>query len=722
MDTEIISSPPTSMSNSSGFLNASYKLATRFLGIPSRVLARMRSLDYILDNHPALQQQQDGLAAGYSSAGPNAGDPRISRLRAGAGAGQAAATVNVPGPWGFLTSGYFVGLFIMAFLLNRIQNIVVPPRSPLIYHNQRTRSSDGTRQRGVMAFLLSFMFPVDLSSTFSRFAFRIPSLYLLGKTLLLWSIVFLEAADVHLSASKWSWIASVGRWTAEKSMEEICWFTFTSVCVTLFVGALTSGLEGFNTTTNQTPFNLFAYSFILYLYTSPAMHVKKPLESGPTRPDKQVVITMILPLLQLMITHCMEIRQKWARLRLIPTSIVGIASLIHFHAVLWIFPSSYPLPNYIPNLVETLLFTITLTTCALNALTQLLLTGAVTKPLFGHTASLMPKWEEDFTVVMFRLGTASLEATSVAGLGNEVSGISATPGRLSRHASDDQPTIELHRSGAMSYSGPGRNAKRGLANEITHIKAGGGAASQPGSWVDSVVDHAWRREVTRFGRTLWRVLKGTWARTWRWWKRVPPVTAGESRTQVVLQRTTPTPHGVNHPDDDYARFLRGEDVSDDEEDNEEFSPRSRSVTPFDAFEDEGESGDEDEDLEGKTGNPTEDGEAVSLYADLALSPSDSGSAHLLLAHMTTTSSPPLTRRRYTRLVSSNLSLRLRDGEAEDDDLDDFILERREDAARRRTLPEEDPTRRNCVICTVEPRQIICWPCRCVWDISVICML
>ena len=39
-------------------------------------------------------------------------------------------------------------------------------------------------------------------------------------------------------------------------MEDICWFTFTSVCVTLFVGALTAGLEGYNNTNNQTPFNL----------------------------------------------------------------------------------------------------------------------------------------------------------------------------------------------------------------------------------------------------------------------------------------------------------------------------------------------------------------------------------------------------------------------------------------------------------------------------------
>lgn len=106
-----------------------------------------------------------------------------------------------------------------------------------------------------MSFLLSFVFPVDLSSTFSRFVFRIPSIYLLSKTLLLWTIIFLQTADSYPTNS-WSWVGRMGEWVAGKSMEDICWFTFTSVCVTLFVSALTSGLEGYNNNNNQTPFNL----------------------------------------------------------------------------------------------------------------------------------------------------------------------------------------------------------------------------------------------------------------------------------------------------------------------------------------------------------------------------------------------------------------------------------------------------------------------------------
>ena len=51
-------------------------------------------------------------------------------------------------------------------------------------------------------------------------------------------------------------------------------------------------------------------------------------------------------------THCLEVKQRWSQMRLIPTTIIGVLSLIHFHLVVWWFPSLYPLPNIVPNFVE----------------------------------------------------------------------------------------------------------------------------------------------------------------------------------------------------------------------------------------------------------------------------------------------------------------------------------------------------------------------------------
>ena len=68
------------------------------------------------------------------------------------------------------------------------------------------------------------------------------------------------------------------------------------------------------------------------------------------------------------------------------------------------------------------MLSIIMVTVALNGLTQLLSEGTISRPLFTH-AALMPRPEEDFNVALFRIGTASMEATSVAGLGNEVGGV-----------------------------------------------------------------------------------------------------------------------------------------------------------------------------------------------------------------------------------------------------------------------------------------------------------
>lgn len=115
------------------------------------------------------------------------------------------------------------------------------------------------RRTDMFSFILANLFPVDFSSFLARFVFRLPSIYLLGKTLLLWSVVLLQTLH-RFPAWQWGWLQAVDRWTSQKSMEEICWFTFVSVCTTLFISALTSGMDD-NGSNNNTPFNLVSTLF-----------------------------------------------------------------------------------------------------------------------------------------------------------------------------------------------------------------------------------------------------------------------------------------------------------------------------------------------------------------------------------------------------------------------------------------------------------------------------
>jgi len=411
--------------------------------------------------------------------------------------------------------------------------------------------------------------------------------------------------------------------------------------------------------------------------------------------------------------HFTGAKQSWSNKRLIPTTICSVMTLTHFHWVLWLSPSSYPLLNYVSCIFESMLLLVIVVAFSLNVLTQLLLEGSITRLFIGHTASLMPKWDEDFSIVLLRLGIASLDATSVAGLGNEVSCIA-----LANHAEIVKPQmqygeVEMNRSGASSvthtteHHGGRRTRKEGFANEIRHVRVG----SSPHG--DHMVDATWFVEFKRFGCAMARFGVGLWRMAGRLLRGQPvfprPLAASGWQTQdFEFGALSP---GVCHEDetkpfipgqrDIYERFLSGEELSDDEDDD--FYPPS-SPAPQD---DDGDGDDGDDDDAGGDSSYAE-ADTLALFCDLSTPSTSSATAPVLLAHMTDTSPSPLTRRRYRSLVSGQEDPERRAWEA-------FINDRR-DSMNVRNLPTSE-TRRNCVICTVEERQIICWPCRSVPSLS-----
>jgi hypothetical protein len=200
-------------------------------------------------------------------------------------------------------------MFKQALLLNRIQNIVVPPRATHPTRPQSRRSS--FTYLTPFWTIWSFLFPIDLSSTISRSVMRIPSLYLLAKSLLLWATILLQCFNLYPSI-EWNWVQVIGNWAASAEIEDVCWSTFGAICLALCIGALTRGLEGIGAE-NTVPFNLvcslfctfyvnkscpqFGYAFLLHIYSSSLTHVKHG-DGLPTRPNKHVIVTIVLPLLQ----------------------------------------------------------------------------------------------------------------------------------------------------------------------------------------------------------------------------------------------------------------------------------------------------------------------------------------------------------------------------------------------------------------------------------------
>ncbi|KAH9928438.1 uncharacterized protein BXZ73DRAFT_48489 [Epithele typhae] len=612
----------------------------------------------------------------------------------------------IPGPWGFLTSGYFIGLFIMAFLLNRIQNIVVPPRRPLAFRLHQSQLDHQRRHsHSWYHILLGAFFPVDFSSTFSRTVFRLPSIYLLGKALLLWAGVLLQVQEPS-AFERFAWIKPLEGWVMEKKLEDVCWYTFLSACLALCIGTLTTGLEGLNIN-DSAPFNLFSFAFQLYVES--ASHAEPKEGEDLPRPNVHVAVTILLPLFQLAVMHTLEIKPHWSRFRLAFSSATSALALAHFHYVLWLSDSPYPLTTYAARVVESLMLSVIALTVTLNALTQLLAEGALTRPLFAH-AALMPRADEDFTVALFRLGTASMEATAVAGLGNEVAAVASTHAFPSSHRrrtpspapgpDDGDGELEIDRTGVS-----GLGARRGFAHEITRVRV---KAASTDFWMDTVLNVAWQRHCGTFLGSAWRAMQRVVQAGWAGVcaveiiARPPNVQWKQARTQSEAQGEARA-RGEEVHTDLYARFLRGEEVSDDEE---EFVPEDRA-TPAPDAPSEGDSDDgEGERFESASEHDGDDElEHARLYADLSTS-ADMASAPLLLAHMMDGSSTPLTRTAYRRLAAGPP----RDAVDPIDEWDAFVDVRR--AEKRARMPE-DENPRTCVICTVEPRDIICWPCRCL---------
>lgn len=314
----------------------------------------------------------------------------------------------------------------------------------------------------------------------------------------------------------------------------------------------------------------------------------------------------------------------------------------------------YPLINYVSSVLETALLIIILLTLSLHILTQVLLEGQITRPFFGPSPVFLPRWDEDFSVALLRLGTASLDATSAAGLGNELAGINV-----------NAPELELDRSGVVDMR---HGSGHGFQNEIKHVRVP--LNHEADSWVDTT----WIREWERFLWGIWRCIKVSY----HFLALLLQKKLG--REMLNVPAAEPLVRSEAEPDL-YTRFLRGDDISDDDGDyagQEEsvHSSRSSSVEPL------------EDHIDGDSGRM--------LFSTI----SDSTIAPVLLAHIGNEASSPLTRRRYRQM-----------GPKLDDDWRSILEERKSLKSDNPTAREDDERRRNCVVCTIEPREIVCWPCR-----------
>ncbi|KAF8163684.1 hypothetical protein B0H34DRAFT_650577 [Crassisporium funariophilum] len=822
-----------------GSYNISLNLSSIFYMLPgSRLLARLRRGAYE-SRIEASGIPSSSVIDSWTTEVSDYGSGMASSLQSTSADTQMDQLPAIPGPWGFFTSGYMLGLFVMAILLHRMQNVIIPSRAPAARrarHAYRFGPTFATSfsQTLIPRRLFNSILPLNFSRTTTRLALHLPSIYFLSKMLLLWLLLVLQTSEIYPSftetqkAGMWGLLGRIedlGKWSSQKGMDEICWGTFCAVCLAFLVEGFVKALDGIgsgfpigNVNPNTSPFNLVGYAFLLHIYSSPIAHAYKPDDGTPSRPDKHVIITIAIPLLQLTAFHILSVSKRLSVHRLLPTALTSFLSLAHFHGTLFshfFFASpptpspsvttnsnsttrpfrsspflsatgkgSYPLLNYIPNIFETLLIGTILLTIVLNAIAQLLVRGRVDR-LFsglgvgsgtglrdddeldsepGFFQSL--PFEEDFGVLLLRVGTASLEATGLRGWGNEVAPIrlpvknrawrrggrvprtdggstlaqtfgSVRMGRMdvgevqygSSHASASTST------GFRSSSNPNRQQQRGFLNEVRTVDLGNADSSRRGGNVTGSGWWRWVKAMGPFLVALWDVLKGLVvlildrARSRgrvRIWTRQPKAAQGRpglAAGRVISHEELDEESREGKDDEDaeevkrmarekevYARFLRGEDISDDDEGSDGG--------------DEGWLEEEEDDGEDEEQGQDNESEAMQLFTDLLRNGRDAsgssaaagGSGEMVLAHLMHgqgTSPGPLTRRRWNALVSQGGFTGVQGGYEELDD-DAWSISNPGIAFEDEGGMESQRKLNNaCVICTNEGRDIICWPCRCL---------
>ena len=381
-------------------------------------------------------------------------------------------------------------------------------------------------------------------------------------------------------------------------------------------------------------------------------------------------------------------------------------------------------------------------------------------------------YEEDFSLLLLRIGTASLEATGLRGWNNEVAPIplpvrsrdrNRARGKSSRGdrlLSQTYGAVRMGRIGvaevqygstrlASSFSsnpyedlsirpirrtkssGTQQRQQQGLFNEVRTIELGVTNASQPPHGFTGW----WRRIIQTwpFFVALWDVLKGLVLFLWdRARSRGRSQQGDRVKKASTTIRKSPERHwqeedyqGLEDDDDGtddkrrmdsekevYSRFLRGEEISDDDDDF------SSSFGDEDSREDV-----EDDDEEEEEGEENDQGEAVRLYSDFLRNGRGTstcslggGGGEMILAHFLhgqATSSGPLTRKGWNELVGKEgvrgrVNSRSHFVDDEDEIWNQHVFNRSDDSE---ATSADSLNTTSCVICTNAQRDVICWPCR-----------
>lgn len=687
------------------------------------------------------------------------------------------ANVLSDSPWGFIASRYAVTLGIMAVVINRITHICRPQGRPRPLATYKRLGI----QMPTMLFLTwsgLLLLMVTLNSFFpqSLLLQKIISFPLVPKDIV--SLTLLDASKEDVRAAN----------------SALLWRLFLSVCLAVISSTLLRTLEGHNAVVNpddignSPTLNLVGFAVLLHLHAS----------SYTFPPNRHVYLGILFQVgevLGLQACTCWVVPPV-SRLTL--TSIFGLTSTIHYVAALRSGDRGFPFLQSFSRAPDVALIAVIFLTLSLHALTAIITETPLSFSRLIDPRSL-PLPSDDYSLALFKLGTACLNSTRLSGLDADLIDIRTS----------NEPWIEVDAGQVRVREPDGRvatllNAQQGGFNQEIRMIRTKKNQTQGSSFRSPLWHERWK-----FFVTLLKTLKGAFVIMWNkialflpfevpairfplWVRQLPRRlrllwhgTNGEERRsqrlneerrrQEHLSRIAETQQATHrdgagrafasatssaistHSFGNASRnramspsiesnnswnrlfqqhFAEDEDDDDWNDEGNESEVFSRDTTPLPldrAFTDTRQDywngvgmGSRLSDVAVEEDNETDDNwtedednakSEIEMSAELlALARRDFDSdvedrhayTQILMAHLSSTQQSPLTRHGY-RQMQVGSSLRT-NGDAQM--LAQLIAQRRQAAS---SIPELDERERSrlCVICYVEDRTIICWPCKCL---------
>ncbi|EIW68248.1 hypothetical protein TREMEDRAFT_32301 [Tremella mesenterica DSM 1558] len=668
------------------------------------------------------------------------------------------------GPLTFAGSGYGVMLVLMGILLNRIHHIVRRPRLPPQPQPHLVGNSPLVRARQKV---VSFM-----TSPSAPFYLRLPGIMVLCRAWVLFTILTLQVANfwpvdspLLRNSSYGRFINRAGNWVGDMEMRKVSWEVFLSVCLGMICSGLANGLDRTRRRDMGEGFNLIGYAFLLHLYSSPLTHHRPPPAAHHGRPDVHALFQLWLNLTELTWLQTIELSEKTRRNQIIPTGVCGTLGLIHFVWGLSSSPLKFPSFTFMTHLMALILVVMITASALVKAFTFLFTVGYIPSPILANLLpheGVIPSVEDDFGVTLLKIGIACIEQTQYSGLQNELVAIEEPKG----------PWLEISSGSSVVRSTGPASPRGGFNTEVTNIEVSRLRDPQSESEYWKYLRQFWRtflnavvnsglkilsslpfaEKISYWARRIWQRRWWYGPRSWRIWRRAAWAEPAHFRRRAILRAmedysrrqqmrwvvpvstslvetssSAETSEGFStavqfrEPTIDpsiHLRYLRGEtELSDGDDEEFENDPEEEEWTDED--EGENESAKQTQDLDQHqdqnqtpgniTSQVTDDQleEDQTLYRDL-ISPSSEDLQAVLLAHLTSRTSHPLTRRQYALLSSSSNQI-----SSHNETLQDIAADRRMMMTGREKDEYDEANRRACVVCTVEPRDTILWPCRCL---------